>query len=105
MGSDPTDRRVMPRGLIVTQVLDCNPSAACRVANHTPAFAYSSTISACRSERRAEVRGAAEFFTEPTHPAQRRYEAMRAYFVEGASAAQVADRFGYSTASVHQMAT
>jgi transposase len=30
---------------------------------------------------------------------------MRAYFVEEASAAEVADRFGYSTASVHQMAT
>jgi transposase len=51
------------------------------------------------------MRSGAEFFTEPTHPAQRRYEAMRAYFVEGASAVEVADRFGYSTTSVHQMAT
>jgi hypothetical protein len=30
---------------------------------------------------------------------------MRAYFVEQMSAAEVADRFGYSTPSVHQMAT
>src|SRR6266571_3804587 len=30
---------------------------------------------------------------------------MRAYFVDDMPAAQVADRFGYSTASVHQMAT
>jgi hypothetical protein len=51
------------------------------------------------------MRGGAEFFTEPTHPAQRRYEAMRAYLVDELSAVEVADRFGYSTASVHQMAT
>ena len=36
---------------------------------------------------------------------QRRYEALRAYFTEDATAAEVADRFGYCTASVHQMAT
>jgi hypothetical protein len=51
------------------------------------------------------MRPGGEYFTEPTHPAQRRYEALRAYFVDEASAVQVADRFGYSTASVHQMAT
>jgi hypothetical protein len=51
------------------------------------------------------MRPGGEFFTEPTHPAQRRYEAMRAYFVEEMPAVQVADRFGYSIASVHQMAT
>ena len=31
--------------------------------------------------------------------------ALRAYFVDGMPASEVADRFGYSTASVHQMAT
>ena len=36
--------------------------------------------------------------------AQRRYEALRAYFTEEMPAAEVADRFGYSTASVRQMA-
>jgi transposase len=51
------------------------------------------------------MRDGAKFFTQPASTAQRRYEAMRAYFVDEASAAEVADRFGYSTASVHQMAT
>jgi transposase len=51
------------------------------------------------------LRPGSEYFLQPDGSAQRRYEALRAYFVEGASAAEVADRFGYSTASVHQMAT
>ena len=51
------------------------------------------------------MREGAEFFTEPAGAGQRRYEALRAYFLEDRSAAEVADRFGYSTASVHQMAT
>jgi transposase len=51
------------------------------------------------------LRSGAEFFLQPSGSAQRRYEALRAYFVQEMSAAQVADQFGYSTASVHQMAT
>ena len=51
------------------------------------------------------MREGAEYFTEPAGAAQRRYEALRAYFLDEAPAAEVADRFGYSTASVHQMAT
>jgi hypothetical protein len=51
------------------------------------------------------MRPGAEFFTDPTGATQRRYEAMRAYFVDQWPAARVADQFGYSTASVHQMAT
>src|ERR671935_452528 len=51
------------------------------------------------------MRPGAEYFTQPAGPAQRRYEALRAYFVEDLPAVEVADRFGYSTASVHQMAT
>jgi len=51
------------------------------------------------------VREGAEYFTEPAGAAQRRYEALRAYFTDDMPAARVADRFGYSTASVHQMAT
>lgn len=50
------------------------------------------------------MRAGAEFFTEPSEPAQRRYEALRSYFVEGTSAAEVGDRFGYSPATVHQLA-
>jgi transposase len=51
------------------------------------------------------VREGGEYFTAPATAGQRRYEALRAYFLEEMPAAEVADRFGYSTASVHQMAT
>ena len=39
---------------------------------------------------------APEFFLNPTDPMQRRYEALRASFVEGLSAHEVATKFGYS---------
>jgi transposase len=51
------------------------------------------------------MRDGAEYFTEPASSAQRRYEALRAYFLDDMPAVEVADRFGYSTASIHQMAT
>jgi hypothetical protein len=51
------------------------------------------------------VRHGAEFFLLPESSAQHRYEALRAYFVEEMTAAEVSERFGYSTASVRQMAT
>jgi hypothetical protein len=51
------------------------------------------------------MRSGAEYFTQPDVLAQRRYEALRAYFVDDMPTVEVADRFGYSTASVHQMAT
>ena len=51
-------------------------------------------------ERRRER---AAFFTAPGDVAQRRYEALRAYFVEQASAAQVAERFGYAPSTVVAM--
>jgi transposase len=51
------------------------------------------------------MRAGAEYFAEPAEPAQRRYEALRAYFVDELSAAEVAARFGYSPAVVHQMAS
>jgi transposase len=51
------------------------------------------------------LREGAEYFTALAGAAQRRYEALRAYFLDEMPAAEVADRFGYSTASVHQMAT
>lgn len=47
----------------------------------------------------------AEYFLQPADAAQRRYEALPAYFLYDMPAAAVADRFGYSTASVHPMAT
>jgi len=45
------------------------------------------------------VRPGAEFFTAPNHPAQRRYEALRAYFVQGRPAAEVAAEVGYTTSA------
>jgi hypothetical protein len=58
------------------------------------------TSSGGRSGRRRER---AAFFTVPEDVAQRRYEALRAYFVEDATAAQVAARFGYAPSSVVAM--
>lgn len=51
------------------------------------------------------MRSGAEYFLEPSERAQRRYEALRAYFVEELAAADVGARFGYSPANVHQMAS
>jgi transposase len=51
------------------------------------------------------MRSGGEYFTEPAEPAQRRYEALRCYFVEELSASEVAARFGYTPAVVHQMAS
>ena len=50
------------------------------------------------------MRAGAEYFAEPSAPAQRRYEALRAYFVEEAPAAEMAARFGYSVSTVQQLA-
>jgi hypothetical protein len=36
------------------------------------------------------------FFSEPSSPRQRQYEALRAYFFEELPSAEVAKRFGYS---------
>jgi hypothetical protein len=58
------------------------------------------TSSGGRAGRR---RDRARFFTAPEDVAQRRYEALRAYFVEDATAAQVAARFGYAPGSVVAM--
>src|SRR5258705_13948553 len=50
-----------------------------------------------RGERRRALAG---FFISPQGVAQRRYEALRAYFLEGATAAQAAKRFGYAPATM-----
>ncbi|HYB31413.1 MAG TPA: transposase [Solirubrobacteraceae bacterium] len=44
-----------------------------------------------------------ERFTEPMLASQRRYEALRAYFVEERSPGEVAERFGYSKGSVQTL--
>jgi hypothetical protein len=41
------------------------------------------------------------FFLEPSHPRQRQYEALRAYFVENKPAKEVARTFGYSVGAFH----
>jgi hypothetical protein len=48
-------------------------------------------------------RPGAERFAAPSEPNQRRYEALRAYFVEGESAARVGERFGYTLATVETL--
>lgn len=42
-----------------------------------------------------------KFFTEPSNPKQRIYEALRAYFVDGHPAKKVARDFGYTVGSFH----
>lgn len=53
-----------------------------------------------------ELTDLARVFTEPANATHRRYEALRAYFVEGLSGAEAARRFGYTPGSfrvrVHQ---
>jgi transposase len=48
-------------------------------------------------------RPGAERFTAPAEPNQRRYEALRAYFVEELSAQQVGEQFGYTRATVETL--
>lgn len=56
-----------------------------------------------RSAKSAPALSGGEAFVEPAHPNQRRYEALRAYLVEGATAAEVADRFGYTPQSLRAL--
>src|SRR2546428_1997443 len=51
------------------------------------------------------MRAGAEFFTKPADPAQRRYEALRAYEVDGASAEGAGRGLGYRPATMYQMAS
>jgi len=44
-----------------------------------------------------------EFFSQSTHPYQRRYEALRAVFVEGQAQNQVAEQFGFEYSSLRQL--
>ena len=45
----------------------------------------------------------AAFFTAPSGAAQRRYEALRAYYVDGATAVEAAERFGYASSTMVAM--
>jgi len=44
-----------------------------------------------------------EFFSRTTNPYHRRYEALRAVFVEGRSQKRVAEEFGYQYGSFRQL--
>jgi hypothetical protein len=48
----------------------------------------------------AEPAPGREYFTRPSQPNQRRYEALRAYFTEGLSVAEAGARAGYTRASM-----
>lgn len=50
------------------------------------------------------MRDGAEYFVRPKHPLQRRYEALRAYLVEEASAENVGRRFEYGARTVQELA-
>ncbi|MGO8899679.1 MAG: hypothetical protein ACLQU5_15220 [Isosphaeraceae bacterium] len=43
--------------------------------------------------------GLSQVFVEPTNATHRRYEALRAFFVEGSPSAEVARSFGYTPGS------
>jgi hypothetical protein len=43
------------------------------------------------------------FFSEPSCPAQRQYEALRAAFVDGLSQKDAAERFGYTADAFRQL--
>ena len=47
------------------------------------------------------VRPGGEFFATPGDATQRRYEGLRAYFLEELSAAEAAERVGWATATMN----
>jgi transposase len=44
-----------------------------------------------------------EFFARPTHPHHRRYEALRAVFLDGRPQKEVAEHFGYRYSTLRQL--
>jgi hypothetical protein len=44
-----------------------------------------------------------EFFSQTANPYQRRYETLRAVFVDGRSQKEVAEQFGYQYSSLRQL--
>jgi transposase len=45
-----------------------------------------------------------EYFANKSNPLHKQYDAMKAYFVDGLTAAEVSEKFGYSVNSVYSMA-
>jgi hypothetical protein len=44
-----------------------------------------------------------QFFLEPTETAHRKYEALRAFFVEGRQLQEIAQQFGYQESSLRSI--
>ena len=44
-----------------------------------------------------------QFFLEPTETAHRKYEALRAFFVDGRPLQEIAQQFGYQESSLRSM--
>ena len=44
-----------------------------------------------------------EFFKNPQNPAQKQYEALRAFYIEGRPATEVAQRFGYTLSAFYSL--
>jgi hypothetical protein len=63
----------------------------------------SCTIGIVQSARSPQPRSGGEFFAQPTDPTQRRYEALRAYLLEGRPAAEVANAFGYTIETLNSL--
>src|SRR5438045_9728022 len=61
------------------------------------------TIGIVQSARSPQPRSGGEFFARPADPTQRRYEALRAYLLEGRPAAEVAQAFGYTLETLNSM--
>jgi Transposase DDE domain group 1/Helix-turn-helix domain len=61
------------------------------------------TVRIVQSARSPQPRSGGEFFAEPADPTQRRYEALRAYLLEGRPAAEVAAAFGYTTETLNSI--
>lgn len=51
------------------------------------------------------MKAGGDYFVNPTTPAQRRYEALRAYLHDDQPAEQVAEKFDYTPATVRQLAS
>ena len=61
------------------------------------------TITIVQSARSPQPRPGGEFFAEPADATQRRYEALRAYLLEGRPATEVATAFGYTTETLNSI--
>lgn len=101
-GQMGASRRVVGRDLWSCGGLLCGSCSCCPIRTlwFLAVGSAKRTSSVGRGERR---RTRAGFFLEPAGVAQRNYEAMRAYFVERASAGAVAERFGYAPSTVVAM--